>query len=203
MFLLSFPIIILIFFLWAKYERDKATRESRKAQEAFWLRESKSNSVRKKDLSCLPYIYIPLDSLPFQDTDDDILEECQKIVKTLSGKKILNLNGRSNTDLKTDYGTANLTELMIYDENFTLLTCTLKRWGFRLHETGNTEGSIAVLEYAVSVHTDIGSIYKLLAELYKFQDEAQKIRTLIEKAEKIPSMLKSSICASLENILNR
>ena len=118
---------VIILCLEILYHRKKDERESKNARKRFWEKEAEANSVRKKDITFLNYIDIPLESLPFIHTDDDELNEYQNIVKDLAGKRILNLGGISNTDLKLEYGPANLPELMQYDDNYNTLTATLAK----------------------------------------------------------------------------
>ena len=53
----------------------KSSRENQQKKESFWDRERKANVSRKKDISLLNYIIIPLERLPFIDTDDDEILE--------------------------------------------------------------------------------------------------------------------------------
>ena len=124
----------IIFIVVVSYKRFKANRINQAAENAFWNRENAANSTRKQDISHLDYIQFSNVTLPFALFRDDILKECEQQVLTLKEKKILNLTGISNTDLKLKYGPANLPLLTQYDQNFTLLVRTLNTWGQRLNE---------------------------------------------------------------------
>ena len=130
---------VIILCLEILYHRKKDEREKNNSRKRCWEKEAEANSVRKKDITFLNYIDIPLESLPFIHTDDDELNEYQNIVKDLAGKRILNLGGISNTDLKLEYGPANLPELMQYDDNYNTLTATLAKWGSRLASIGMSD----------------------------------------------------------------
>ncbi len=84
----------------------KSERSSRKNTEQFWEKETKSNHVRKADISDLDYIKIPMDTLPIVETADETLLSIHKTITDLSQKSILNLTGLSNTELKLSYGVA-------------------------------------------------------------------------------------------------
>ena len=99
----------------------KSSRENQQKKDSFWDRERKANVSRKKDISLLNYIIIPLERLPFIDTDDDEILEYHRTVNQLASMKILNLTGITNTELKEQYGVANLTVLTDYDNNYTTL----------------------------------------------------------------------------------
>lgn len=197
-----FLCITLIFVVWFKYERDKSQRHLEKHQEDFWTREQNANFVRKSDISDLDYIKIPLESLPIMDTNDSKLMEYQQKIQKLARQEIVNLTGYSNTDLKYMYGTANITDLTRFDENYTLLARTLFQWGNYLYQQNYAAEAVTVLEYAISCKTDVSGTYRLLAKIYKAQGSCDKIEELIQSAQSLPSMMKNPILASLKEILN-
>ena len=268
---------VIILCLEILYHRKKDEHERKNARKRFWEKEAEANSVRKKDITFLNYIDIPLESLPFIHTDDDELNEYQNIVKDLAGKRILNLGGISNTDLKLEYGPANLPELMQYDDNYNTLTATLAKWGSRLASIGmsdlpfihtdddelneyqnivkdlagkrilnlggisNTDlkleygpanlpelmqyddnyntltatlakwGSrlasigmsdraIMVLEYSIDIGSDVSLAYYTLADEYRKKGRTSDIDELIKKAEKLDSIMKKAILEKLNTI---
>ena len=101
-----------------------------------------------------------------------ISEECKEILRSLSTQKIVNLTGYTNTDLKLSYGTANITCLTEYDQNYTLLVSTLQKWAEALYRGGAKKECRQVLEYAVSIGTDVSHTYFLLADLYDEEGES-------------------------------
>ena len=58
---LIFCTIVMGFLL--MYERKKHAREAKRRENNFWQRENEANFTRRKDISQLPYIKIPYDSL--------------------------------------------------------------------------------------------------------------------------------------------
>lgn len=157
-----------------------------KEQESFWQKERKSNSVRKKPLDNLDYINIPLSSLPLDAySKDSIVQECIETITTLADCKIVNLTGISNTDLKLTYGTANITVLSQYDQNYTILVTTLQKWADKLYSLNDLSSACMILEYAVSINSDITKSYLILAEIYEKQNIPQRITELIAAAGKL------------------
>lgn len=191
---------VIILCLEILYHRKKDERERKNARKRFWEKEAEANSVRKKDITFLNYIDIPLESLPFIHTDDDELNEYQNIVKDLAGKRILNLGGISNTDLKLEYGPANLPELMQYDDNYNTLTATLAKWGSRLASIGMSDRAIMVLEYSIDIGSDVNLAYYTLADEYRKKGRTSDIDELIKKAEKLDSIMKKAILEKLNTI---
>lgn len=191
----------LIFMAVVSYKRLKANRLNQAAEDAFWNRENAANSTRKKDISNLDYVDFSGVSLPFALFEDDLLRQCETQVLALKEKKILNLTGISNTDLKLAYGPANLAELTQCDQNFTLLARTLNTWGQRLHELSHTQEAICVLAFAVSIRSDIRATWQLLAELYHTSGDIDKIREMKEAAGELNSLNKTLILAMLEEYI--
>mgnify|MGYP002509795375 FL=1 len=174
-------------------------RSDKKHQEQFWEREARANHVRRKSLDNLAYISLPLESLPTQAmADDAVVRDCLDTLEYLSHEKIVNLAGYTNTDLKLAYGTANITALSQYDQNFTLLVQTLQKWAEALHREGYTREARQVLEYAVlAIQSDAGTSYRLLASLYDQENEQAKVAALYDAALHLTSPSGKTIARTL------
>lgn len=131
------------------------------------------------------------------------LAEAEYTICALSGSRILNLSGISNTELRLTYGTANLEPLTAYDQNFTMLICSLQKWGVLLVSAGEPADAATVLSYAVSIGSDIAGTYTLLASLYKERGEFQKIAGLRASAEQLSTLMKPSILKDLDRLLDQ
>ncbi|EKC45682.1 hypothetical protein OBE_16726, partial [human gut metagenome] len=168
--------------------RQRALTE--KKEQEFWDREKKANSVRKKPLDGLDYVKIPLEKLPMNAlSEDEKAREYKELLTYLSTQPVVNLTGFTNTDLKLEYGTANITPLSQYDQNYTVLVRTLQQWADLLLESGLTDDAETVLAYAVSIGTDVSHTYYALAKIYAGREEYDKIADLILRAEELRSAL--------------
>lgn len=181
----------------------RASRLQRKEKESedinFWERERLSNSVRRKSLDDLSYITIPMESLPLDAMPEEpSVAECLQTLKDLTNQPIVNLTGYSNTDLKLEYGTANLTVLSEYDQNYTILVRTLQQWAEALYQNGYVEEAQAVLEFSISTQTDISHSYYLLAEIYASKLEFSKIEQLYDTVQTLHSANKTVIARTLQ-----
>lgn len=197
---MGFPTIfgiVIIFVVWFAYQRKKGAKDLKQNKEDFWETEAKANSVRKKNIDSLDYIVINPDSFPFPITDDPILNECREKLVGLSEKKVYNLTGITNTQLKLMYGSPNLTLLSECDENFTFLVRTLHLYGKRLLELGYEKDAQKVLEFAIKIRTDISDTYKLLCGIYKKNGDTAKIENLLSVAESLNSLNKKNIITHL------
>ncbi len=179
------------------YKKNRAIRSIQEEKEKFWEREAAANNTRRKDISGLNYITIPVDSLPFVETDNYDINDYQKRLRSLSEQKILNLSGISNTDLKLEYGVANLNLLSEYDENCTRLYTTLANLGFHLSQNGYHKEAVAFLEFGINCGTDVSRNYYVLADEYLAAGDVDAYNRLLENSRKIPSLIKDSIVNEL------
>ena len=200
---MGFTLLILVFIFigWFTYERHKVSRIEKSNTKDYWANENLANSIRKKDISQLDYIKIPIESLPLIETQDEIVNKYQNELKRLSSLPILNLTGISNTDLKMEYGPANLNELSEADSNFTSLVRCVNQLGNRFNELGDTDNAIKILEYGIECNTDISNTYYLLAQLYIDTNQADKIQNLVAKDASLNSLSKNSIIKNLNEFI--
>lgn len=190
---------LIIFGLVIFRSNRKAEKAKRDQENAFWAREAAANAVRRKPIDHLPYIRIPLETLPTQLlTDHPEAADCIRTIQQLSDKRILNLTGYTNTELKLEYGTANITDLSAYDQNYTLLVRTLQKWADILLADNYTEEARTIMEFAVSTGTDVSRTYYRLAEYWAARNDAARIGDLIEAARNLRSSNKNIIVRTLQ-----
>jgi hypothetical protein len=174
--------------------------EAAAKEKAFWDREQAANSVRRKPLDDLEYIHIPMETLPTHlMSDDEKVSDCLATLNELSKEKIVNFTGYTNTDLKLEYGTANIGLLSSYDQNYTLLVTVLQKWADLLWEGGCKKEAADIMEFAVSTRTDVSRTYKLLVEYYNDNGESDKIQNLLDTASALRSANKDFIVHMLQN----
>ena len=192
-------MIFVVFLIWLGYEMKKHSRYDEKKQQEYWARERKANSTRKQSLENLSYITIPLETFPMDLlTSDEMIQEYHETLHHLSKEKIVNFTGISNTDLKLEYGVANLPTLTHYDQCYTLLARTLQSFANRLYENGYEKECVPILEFAVNTGTDISGTYKLLATIYVKTGEKEKLDSLKSKTGALNSAMKKPIDRMLQ-----
>lgn len=195
-----FIILLAIFQFFLK----KNTKKHEEQNKEFWKREREANTVRKKDISALNYIIIP-DTLPVpvdcSDSEGNNLKTALNNFYTFKDKKMLNLTGKSNTDLKAAYGAANLDALSEYDENCTQMLKSIIPLATELNKSGLTDEAAAYLEFGISCHTDITQNYIMLGEYYASKGNKDKIQHLVNVAESLDSLTKKTIISRLDSIL--
>lgn len=205
-----FPVLFLlfiIFIVWLNVERMRSERKDIQRQNEFWQMENDANSVRRQPLDNLPYVTIPdellLPNLSSSLPEDDAeLKRCNDILTSLKSERILNLTGKTSTDIKMSYGAANLSQLDEYDQNFTLFAQTIYAYGEQLHKLGFDHEAIKVLRFGIDSLSDISGNYKLLATLYIKYGQSEKLEELKKTAEGLDSLMKGTILRYLDNIQN-
>ncbi len=191
----------LVFCAWLAYEISKHKKKQNDALESFWDKERMANASRRKSLDQLNYIRVPWDQLPTTIlTDLEAVSTSIASIRALDQLKILNLTGISNTELKLQYGAANLSSLTEYDYNYTLLVRSLQKWGEALLQNNFRREAKSVFEFAIETNTDVSATYKQLAQIYLSLGEPHKIDLLMERAQSLNSMMKTSIIHSLQEI---
>ena len=170
------------------------------SHEEFLEQESKANSVRKADITALPYVEIPLDELPL-----DALSACgystlAEELRALASVKILNLSMYTNTELKLMYGPANLTALSDCDDAYTSLIMLLNKIGASLLEADRPDDAEKFLSFAISIGSDITTSYTMLATLYAKKHDINRIDRLIGNADSLTSLSGKTIQSNLRSI---
>ncbi|MBR5376424.1 MAG: hypothetical protein IK139_04020 [Lachnospiraceae bacterium] len=160
--------------------------------------EKKADTTPTKDIGDLPYIFVKPDELPLDvPTENAETKEHQYNICCLEGKKILNFTGISNTELKLRYGAGNIHFLQSCDMNYTRLVQNISRLGEDYLKEGHEEEARKILEYGISVGTDVKKNYTLLADIYNKNGEYEKISGLKETARNINSLSKNGILRAL------
>lgn len=194
--------LAIIFILWINYEIHKTSKQLKEDSGNFWEREKASNLSRRTDITSLNYITISTQRLPMEDSDDLTVNSYRDTILSLSGQKAINLSNLTNTELKLQYGVANLNQLTDYDNNYTVLVSILQKWAERLSRLELYHEATAVLEYAVHCHTDVGKTYLLLAQIYNQLNNQDKIKSLINIIKDTKLYDKDKLISDLTKIMN-
>lgn len=193
---------IIVFIIWLQYENRKSNLFNKKQSDVFWIKEREAAFTRKTDISNLKYIHIPLETLPFSSSPDEKLLKFENEIKKLSTKKIYNLTGYSNTDIKLEFGVPNFEDLASYDQNYTKLICTISNWGCYLYELNCIKEAQTVLELGIQYKTDISKNFITLAKIYQSQNDFNALKQLLEQAKQLDVLTKSKVIETLTTIMN-
>ncbi len=193
-----FLICFIVFIIWLRVKLKQNNSSIEEANAAFWEREERANYARKKDISVLDYLTVPENALPFGEPLDERDRDLQADVKDRMARKMIDLSDYTNTELKEQYGVVNLEELSNCDQNYMYFIRTLSIWGKHLYDLGEYSRSRQIMEYSLSINSDISTVYTTLGAIYAQNGELQKIDDLIGRAENSDIDLKDSIIRKLK-----
>ena len=198
---MGFPILpfFLIFLVVIAVRLKALDANQKKQEEDFWAKERQANITPAKDISNLRYITIPMEKFPLNFSDDQKVLEIENELKELSTHKLLNLIGKSNTDLKLEYGVPNFELMSQIGDDFDRVCVLLNSYAKELYAVGRIDDVITVLEFAVGVGTDISESYTLLASCYEEYGMEQKIGFLRQNVQKSNLLLKNAILSKIES----
>ena len=183
-----FLTIFIIFILVLTYHIKKNDAAQAKVQEEFWEKERRSNAVRKQDISKLDYITIPFEKIP-----QKLHTPTEEAFFAFGDKQMLNLTGISNTDLKLQYGTANLEVLSKCDTNFSDMIALLPEYTLELLEAGQEASAKDLLEFAISHNADSRKIYRQLADIYRSHQDTASLEKLQEASKALPELTRLAV----------
>ncbi len=196
-----FFILVIMLCVFIALEKSKSDRLTTKKSEEFWNNEQLANEARRQDISSLEFIPVPFDVIPDLSQDpDEVLRDLYLQLQSLADKKIVNLSGLTNTELKLKYGVANLDALISYDHNYMVLIRTLSRLAQTLFDSDRKNEAREIALASVRLGSDIRAVYILLAKLYAESNEIAKIDDLIDRVTKWSSLTKDSLLESLNEI---
>ena len=190
-----FLAIFIIFCIILTYYIKKGDSSQKEVMESFFEKERLANGVRKKDISQLNYITIPFEKIP-QKLESPV----EKDFFAFSEKTMLNLSGISNTELKLQYGTANLEVLSQYDTNYMDMIALLPKYVEELLDAGDTNTAQMLLEFAIETRADSRIIYKQLLSIYKETQQMDKIDHLLTISNELPELTRNLIQKDLSSI---
>lgn len=192
---MGFPFltIFLLFLIWLFFRYRKIAHMRQEENDAFWSREAEANMTPAKDINNLDYITIPLEKFPLKFAKDDNILALETELEQLAEKRILNLNGKTNTDLKLEYGLPNFDAMVEIGENFDKLCLCLDKYGAALIENEMINEAVTVLEFAVGCGSDISSTYMNLFNCYVTQNNSMRIDALRTMVENSTMLLKPKI----------
>lgn len=188
----------MVFGIWLTLKLRKSRNLNEKASSDFWEEETLANSVRKKQLEESDFVTFPFDKLPSEESfSPNPVPECLFLLKEISDKKMVNLNGISNTEVKKRFGVSNMTVLTEYDANYESFVKHIYLLCQHLYDIGRKEEALMLSEETILTGTDSLSHYKLIIQIYREQGNLAGISWLKEKAEHIHSLTRGAILRAL------
>lgn len=168
--------------------------------EDFWEREKRARLSLPVDLGTIAYLNIPIDRFPFGALADERVRDMERQITEISKKPLLNLTGKTNTELREIYGSPNLEAMQEIGDDFDTLTVLLNSYAQALADADLIDEAITVLEYAVSIKTDVSSSYTLLGDCYYKKEQPRRIEFLKEQIYPLHLLRESIIIDHLNRL---
>ena len=198
-----FFTVFFVFVVILAILRSRSTHQEAEKKEAFLERESKANGTRKVNLDTLTYLVISPEDYPLSVVSGPKAEEFKARFDALRQKRMLNLNGLSNTELKLYYGPANLEALTAYGDSFSQFTQWIVDYATFLEEQGFLTEAISVLEKGISLRSDLSENYIRLANLYQKTSRTDSLRALCGMTDACNTYTKPTVDAHLASLLSK
>lgn len=192
--------LFLIFVVWLAIRYRSSRQKIQTYQEDFWEHEAMANATPPINLDDLKYITIPLEKFPLGLHPEEEFLQIEQQLRDLSHERILNLTGKTNTELKTLYGVSNLSAVIEMGDHYDTLTLLLKEYASALLKKEYVTEAVVVLEFGVSIGTDVSQNYILLGKCYHRLGKFSKIDILMEQVRARNLMLGPSILRQLSDM---
>ena len=158
------------------------TKRHGKLQDAknrrFLEEEQAANMARKREIEPDLFFYADLENLPHVPESDP-----HKVLRTSKRTMIRFEVPESNVDLKKRYGVAQLDSITLYEENYHDFLKSLGEWAQALHDEGNVDGALQVLDYAIGLGSEFRGAYRLTADIYASERDARALEQLLQMAQ--------------------
>ena len=201
--IMIFTFIFIAFIVWLTIAIKHARNKSDATWDSYYDRERKADLAPNRDLTNLSYITIPLEKFPLNFLENTENEDFPMIVdelEQLNHTRLLNLNGKTNTDLKFEYGPKNLKEMQDIADRFSRATVLLTDLAKCFLEEKNPSGAATVLEYGSEIGSDISTNYTLLGECYKELGEKEKFDELYKHVQGMDFIMKNAVLKELDEM---
>jgi len=204
---MHFPIVFVWFLLAIfifRHHLRKNSKLSEHASKEFWEKEEASLVVRKQALNKEDYLIpnLPTSILQteafFANLNLPSLFRQQTQLSRLSTQPMVNFQTMSNAELRLKYGTATLTSIELYEENYTQYIQLLFLMGKNLYQANKVSLATIYLEEGVAIGSDIKEHYLLLAKIYATYTSMTSLTQLIEKAKTLRSLTSATLVTELE-----
>lgn len=200
-------ILFIIFIVIYNYKINKVANEIDKVNKDFIERERKARFTRKKPLDNIKFIE-PNPNILLTISQDAIDEDLynqiillKKDYEKVSSLKMASFRNKNNTDLKFQYGAANLNTLITFESTYNNLLSIIIKLANLLIEANKEKEAILLLEEGVRIESDFESNYTLLIDLYKKNNETLKLISLKEIIS-IPHLnLNPKLIKNIDNII--
>ena len=196
---MAFPFltVFIIFIVWLAIRLRSVSGKRQQSDEDFWTQEKMANATPARDIDNLNYITIPLDKFPLHFSQNPDVVAMEDRLAELSTHRLLNLTGKTNTELKATYGVPNFNTMSQIGADFDEVTVLINSYAKAVIEELGLSQAQPILEFAVGIGTDVSESYELLADCYKAAGNTTKLEYLQTQVANSNLLLKETILSHI------
>ncbi|MCR5216070.1 MAG: hypothetical protein K6C69_03970 [Lachnospiraceae bacterium] len=194
-----FPFVFFSAIAFSAYVKRNAKNDLDITMEIL-NKEREANTTRRQDISNLDYIHLDPDRLPVLTAPSSKLADYDQKLRGYVDKKMLNLSGISNTELKLTYGAPNLPILSEYDEAFTQCSILLNKYGQTLMEEGFSREAVELLNYTLELGAASSQSILLLGKEYQRTGNTSALDQLLLHASSLPDSIRELTIQKLRDL---
>ncbi len=183
--MIQFVLLILTigFIIWFQVRMKFNSRGYRRDFEEFLEKERQANMTRRKDIPMEFYITPDTGNLPVKDYSHHpgLSAKQEQVLKAAKNTMLKFPKPKSNLEIKTEYGVANLEVIINYEENHQAYLRRLLEWAELLKREGYTEDTQKVLSEAVDFGADNFRTFQLYAETCKDLEDTDRLKQICKR----------------------
>lgn len=155
---------------------NKTAPSTKEKIDALLAKEHEAQFTRSVKLPDEFFIQVDISLYPKVDQ-----KECMQCYETLVGyakRQMVNLQGKTNLELKQTYGAQTLESISDYERNYYEFLNISVQYGQILYENEYIVEARQALENCIRYHCDISKCYYLLIDIYKKQSDTEALNRL-------------------------
>ena len=161
---------------------SKTSPSSKEKLDALLMQEHEAQFVRSVQLP--NEFFIQVDCSLYPKTDCKACTELYETLVRYAKRPMVNLQGKTNLELKQSYGAQTLESISDYERNYYEFLDISIQYAKALYENDELCKARQTLETCIHYHCDISKCYQLLIDIYKKQSDIEALthlRPIIEK----------------------
>lgn len=161
---------------------SKTSPSTKEKLDALLMQEHEAQFARSVQLP--NEFFIQVDASLYPKTD---CKACTQLYETLmryAKRPMVNLQGKTNLELKQNYGAQTLESISDYEKNYYDFLDISIQYAKALYESDYLSEARQTLEACIHYHCDVSKCYQLLIDIYKKQSDTEALnhlRPIIEK----------------------
>ncbi len=183
--MVQFVLLILTigFIIWFQVRSKVNSRGYRRDFEEFMEKERQANMSRRKDIPEEFFIKPNTEQLPVKNHNQNpaLAAKQTQVLKAAQNPMLKFPQPKSNLEIKTEFGIANLEDVIKYEENHQAYLRKLLEWAELLKREGNSQDAQKVLSEAIDFGADNFRTFQLFDETCTDLEDTDRLRQICKR----------------------